>query len=163
MDMEARNATFISGTAYTGVNLRAKPEPGRAAGAVIAWDIIQGRVAWRSEERFPVQGSVLATASGVVFYGTLDGWFKALDARNGEVLWQFQTASGIIGRPLAFLGADGHENIAVLAGIGGPMGRVGQNGIDLRDATAAHGFANALHDLPMPRSHGGTLYVFSVP
>jgi glucose dehydrogenase len=163
MDMEGRNATFISGTPYMGANLRAKSVPGRPAGAVIAWDIAARRIAWRADEPFPVQGSVLATGGGVVFYGTLDGKFKALDARTGEELWQFQGASGFIGRPLAFQDSNGHEAIAAVAGIGGPIGRVAQNGIDIRDATAAHGFANALQDLPIPRSHGGTLYVFGLP
>jgi alcohol dehydrogenase (cytochrome c) len=163
MDMEARDVTFISGTAYMGANLRAKAAPGRPRGSVIAWDVVRRSVAWQRDESFPVQGSVLATAGGIVLYGTLDGWFRALDARTGRVLWQQRTDSGIIGRPLSFDTADGHQRIAVMAGIGGPIGRVAQNGIDLRDATAAHGFANALRDLPPPRSHGGTLYVFGLP
>jgi alcohol dehydrogenase (cytochrome c) len=163
MDMEARDVTFISGTAYMGANLRAKAAKAQPRGGVIAWDVLHRRVAWRNDEAFPVQGSILATAGGIVFYGTLDGWFRALDAQSGKVLWQFKADSGIIGRPLSFNTADGHQRIAVLCGIGGPIGRVGQNGIDLRDATAAHGFANALHDLPMPRRHGGMLYVFGLP
>jgi PQQ-dependent dehydrogenase (methanol/ethanol family) len=162
MDMEGRNATFIQGTAYTGANLRAKSVPGRARGGVIAWDVTQRGIAWRSDEAFPVQGGVIV-ANDLVFFGTLDGWFKALDAGSGKLLWQSRTASGIIGRPLAFQGEDGKPYVAVVAGIGGPIGRVAQNGIDLRDATAAHGFANALQDLPQPRSHGGTLYVFGLP
>jgi PQQ-dependent dehydrogenase (methanol/ethanol family) len=162
MDMEGRNATFIPGTAYMGANLRAKPMPGRDVGGIVAWNVVQRRIAWRGEEAFPVQSSVLATAGGVVFYGTLDGWFKALDAATGRPLWRYHATSGIIASPLTFE-RDGRQYVAIVAGIGGPIGRAAQNGIDLRDATAAHGFANALHDLPMPRSHGGTLYVFGLP
>jgi PQQ-dependent dehydrogenase (methanol/ethanol family) len=163
MDMEGRNAGFIAATAYMGANLRAKSAAGRPAGAVIGWDIAERRIVWRSDEPFPVQGSVLLTEGGLLFYGTLDGWFKALDARTGGLVWRYRVASGIIGRPIAFRGSDGRPYIAVAAGIGGPIGRVAQNGIDLRDATAAHGFANALRDLPLPQSHGGTLYVFGLP
>lgn len=163
MDMEARDVTFIPGTAFTGANIRAKPVPGRPRGAVIAWDVVHRRIAWRLDEPFPVQSSMLATAGGILFYGTLDGWFKALDTRSGRLLWQYQTSSGIISQPLSFTAGDGRQRVAVVAGIGGPIGRVAQNGIDLRDATAARGFANALQDLPMPQSHGGTLYVFSLP
>ena len=162
MDMEGRNTGFIAGTPYTGANLRAKSAAGRPAGGVIAWDIAQRRSAWRSDEAFPVQGSVLSEGD-LLFYGTLDGWFKALDARTGGLVWQYRVASGIIGRPIAFRGSDGRLYLAVVAGIGGPIGRVAQNGIDLRDATAAHGFANALRDLPLPQSRGGTLYVFGLP
>jgi PQQ-dependent dehydrogenase (methanol/ethanol family) len=162
MDMEGRNAGFIAGTAYTGANLRAKPGASRPAGGVIAWDVARRQIAWRSDEAFPVQGSVLLTRGGLLFYGTLDGWFKALDASNGRPVWQRRLASGIIGRPLAFQGREGEPYIAVVAGIGGPAGRAAQNGVDLRDATAARGFANALQGLPMPQSHGGTLYVFGL-
>jgi PQQ-dependent dehydrogenase (methanol/ethanol family) len=162
MDMEARNATYIQGTAYMGANLRAKSVPERPRGAVIAWDVAKRRIAWNSEESFPVQSGV-TFSNGIVYFGTLDGWFKALDAESGETLWQYRTASGIISRPLAFQGDDGTPYVAVVAGIGGPIGRVAQNGIDLRDATAAHGFANALRDLPNPRYRGGTLYVFELP
>ena len=41
---------------------------------------------WGIKEPFPVWSGALATAGDVVFYGTLDGWFKAVDARDGTVL-----------------------------------------------------------------------------
>ena len=46
------------------------------------------------KEDFPVWSGTLVTAGDVVFYGTMDGWFKAVDARNGKALWQFKTGSG---------------------------------------------------------------------
>jgi glucose dehydrogenase len=114
-------------------------------------------------ERFPLEGGVLATAGDVVFYGTLDGAFKAVDARDGHLLWQFHASSGIIGQPITFRLSDGHQYLAVTAGIGGPAGRVAQNGIDPRDATAAHGYANALRDLKPSADPSGMLYVFALP
>jgi lanthanide-dependent methanol dehydrogenase len=109
-----------------------------------------------------VESGVLATAGDLVFYGTLDGWFKAVDARDGHLLWQFRTASGIVGQPISFQRADGHQYVAVMAGVGGVAGRVARNDLDVRDATAAHGYANVLRDLPPPKEPGGRLYVFSL-
>ncbi len=57
----------------------------------------------------------MVTAGDVVFYGTMDGWFKALDARNGNLLWQFKTGSGIIGQPVTYKGPDGKQYIAILS------------------------------------------------
>jgi PQQ-dependent dehydrogenase (methanol/ethanol family) len=162
MDFEARNVSYISGTAFVGANMRAKRPSDGMGGALVAWDISAGKAAWSVAERFPVAGGVLAT-NDLIFYGTLDGAFKALDAKSGRELWRFQASSGIIGQPIAFRGPDDRDYVAVLAGLGGPFGVVARNGIDRRDATAAHGMANALADLPEPIDPSGTLYVFGLP
>ena len=162
MDFEARNASYIPGTAFVGANIRAKRPSDGMGGALVAWDILGENAAWSVAERFPVAGGVLAT-NDLVFYGTLDGAFKALDAKNGRELWRFQASSGIIGQPIAFHGPDDRNYVAVLAGLGGPFGAVARNGVDKRDATAAHGMANALADLPNPADLSGTLYVFGLP
>jgi lanthanide-dependent methanol dehydrogenase len=163
MDMEARQASFMPGTPYMGVNLRIKaPRGTNERGALIAWDIAASKPVWTVDESLPVASGVLVTAGGVVFYGTLDGWFKAVDASSGRSLWQFRAASGVIGQPVSFQRSDGHQSIAVLAGVGGPAGAVAQADIDIRDATAARGYANAIRDLkPVPTS--GMLYVFGLP
>jgi alcohol dehydrogenase (cytochrome c) len=67
-------------------------------------------------------GGALATAGGVVFYGTMEGWLKAVDAKTGKVLWKFKNAFGIIGNPMTYVGPDGRQYVAVLSGIGG-LGR----------------------------------------
>jgi PQQ-dependent dehydrogenase (methanol/ethanol family) len=163
MDMEPRDTSFMSGTPFIGANLRMKAAPGFSRGALIAWEVSGARPVWTVAEDFPVHGGVLATAGGVVFYGTLDGAFKAVDARDGHLLWQFHASSGIIGQPITFRLADGHQYIAITAGTGGPAGRVAEDGIDPRDATAAHGYANALRDLKPPADPSGVLYVFALP
>jgi PQQ-dependent dehydrogenase (methanol/ethanol family) len=163
MDMEARDTSFMAGTPFIGANLRMTAAPGTSRGELIAWDVEAGKPAWTADEAFPVEGSVLATAGGLVFYGTLDDTFRASDARTGRLLWQFRTSSGIIGQPITFQLSDGHQYVAVMAGTGGAAGRVAENGIDLRDATAAHGYTNALHDLKQPADFSGTLYVFALP
>ena len=78
----------------------------------------------------------LVTAGDVVFYGTMDGWFKAVDARNGKLLWQFKTGSGIIGQPIVYRGPDGKQYIAVLSGVGGWAGAIVAGDLDPRDGTA---------------------------
>lgn len=163
MDFEPRDANFIAGTPFTGANLRLKPARGVSRGALVAWDVAAARPAWTVDERFPVMSGVLASSGGVVFYGTLDGLFKAVDARNGRLLWQYRTASGIVGQPIGFTLSNGRQAVAVVAGVGGVAGRVAQSDVDVRDATAAHGFANALRDLKQPGDRGGTLYVFALP
>lgn len=162
MDFEPRDANFISGTPFIGANLRMRAAPGLTRGAVVAWNVADGKVAWTVDEAFPVTSGVLATGGGVVFYGTLDGQFKATEARTGRPLWQFKTASGIIGQPITFRLSDGHQYVAVVAGVGGAAGRAAQQGIDVRDATAAHGYANVLRDLKPADDPAGTLYVFAL-
>ena len=62
---------------------------------------------------------MLTTSGDVVFYGTLDGWFKAADARSGKPLWRFKVGSGVVGNPIAFRGPDGKQYVAVYSGLGG--------------------------------------------
>jgi len=99
----------------------------------------------------------------VAFYGTMDGWLKAVNARTGEPLWQFKTGSGIIGQPVTYRGPDGKQYVAVLSGVGGWSGAIVAGGLDPRDGTAALGFVNAMTDLPKATTRGGTLYIFGLP
>jgi hypothetical protein len=85
-----------------------------------------------------------------------------VDARSGKPLWHFRAASGIVSQPISFQRSDGRQYIAVLAGIGGAAGAVAQDEIDIRDATAARGYANAMRDLK-PVTTDGMLYVFGLP
>jgi outer membrane protein assembly factor BamB len=93
----------------------------------------------------------------------MEGWFKAVNAQTGELLWQFKTSSGVIGQPVSYRGPDGRQYIAVLSGVGGWAGAIVANDLDPRDATAALGFVNAMKDLKAATNAGGTLYVFRLP
>jgi alcohol dehydrogenase (cytochrome c) len=132
-------------------------------GEFSAWGIREGRELWTINERFPVWSGAMATAGDLVFYGTMEGWFKAVHARTGEVLWQFKTSSGIIGQPTTYRGPDGRQYVAILAGVGGWAGAVVSGDLDVRDGTAALGFANTMRDLKQATTKGGTLYVFRLP
>ena len=163
MDFEGVEANYIAGTPYVGANVRYYSGPGGHQGLFTAWDPVRRRAAWQLTEHFPVWSGALATAGDVVFYGTMEGLFKAVDARTGRLLWQFQTGSGIIGQPVTYRGPDGHQYVAVLSGIGGWPGAIVSADLDTRDATAANGWGRAMADLPMNTTKGGTLYVFALP
>ena len=156
-------ASQIAGTPYLGAEAKMHPHSGEPRGAFIAWDPIARRKVWSIAERFPVWSGALATAGDLVFYGTMDGWLKAVDARNGRELWKHKTISGIVGQPMSYRGGDGHQYIAVLAGVGGWAGLIVSNALDARDGTAAGGFVNAMKDLPKVTGKGGMLYVFRIP
>ena len=162
MDYEGLEVSYIAGTPYVGANVVYKPGPGGNQGEVTAWDPVAARPAWKIAERFPAWSGTLATAGDLVFYGTMEGWFKAVDARSGQVLWQFKTGSGIIGQPISYRGPDGHQYIAVFSGIGGWPGAVVVNDLDTRDETAANGWGKTMADLKGATTKGGTLYVFTV-
>ena len=140
-----------------------KPGPGGFRGTFTAWDPVSAKKAWSLDEEFPVWSGALVTAGDLVFYGTMDGWFKAVDARDGKLLWQYKTGSGIVGQPISYRGPDGKQYVAVLSGVGGWAGAVVSGDLDVRDKTAATGFANLLPDLKQRTTRGGTLYVFSLP
>ncbi|MFL5076750.1 MAG: methanol/ethanol family PQQ-dependent dehydrogenase [Microvirga sp.] len=163
MDVEHSTANYIAGTPYVGAEVRFKPGPGGHRGVFQAWDVRQAKSAWSLTENFPVWSGALATAGDVVFYGTMEGWFKAVDARSGKPLWQFKTGSGIIGQPTTYRGPDGKQYVAILSGVGGWSGAVVSGDLDVRDGTAALGFVNAMRDLKDATTKGGTLHVFRLP
>jgi lanthanide-dependent methanol dehydrogenase len=164
MDYEGVEANYIAGTPYVGANVVMYAAPGDGhRGVFSAWDPVERRMVWQIRERFPVWSGAVATAGDVVFYGTLDRWFKAVHAQTGELLWQQRLGSGIIGQPVTYLGPDGRQYVAVLAGVGGWSGAAALGLLPAEDPTIALGFAHAVQDLPDFTPQGGTLYVFAIP
>jgi lanthanide-dependent methanol dehydrogenase len=163
MDFESLEANYIAGTPYVGANVRMYAGPGGHRGELIAWDPVSRKKAWSIKEPFPVWSGIVVTGADIAFYGTMDGWFKAVDAKTGELLWRFKTGSGIVGQPITYRGPDGRQYVAVVAGVGGWSGAVVAGELDTRDATAALGFVNAMTDLPQATSKGGSLYIFGLP
>ncbi len=163
MDWQLGDVGYISGTPYIGVNVRFFPGPGGNAGEFMAWDPVRRKKVWAIKEKWPVFSGAAATASGIAFYGTLEGRFKAVDGRTGRLLWSYQTESGIVGQPTVFRGPDGHEYVAILSGIGGWVGGIVTKNLDPRDRTAQKGFANMTADLKRVTKAGGRLYVFALP
>jgi lanthanide-dependent methanol dehydrogenase len=142
MDYTGIESSYIAGTPYWGAQMTRHAGPGGNRGAFIAWDATTGKAVWSIPEKFLVYSGALATAGDVVFYGTVDGFFKAVDARTGQELWRFKVGSGVIGAPVTYLGPDGKQYVAVLTGVGG-----------------AAGVDSHVDGYP---SEGGALYVFSL-
>ncbi|WP_231462886.1 PQQ-dependent dehydrogenase, methanol/ethanol family [Sphingomonas sp. URHD0057] len=163
MDMGVKNANYIAGTPFVGADVKMYAGPGGNRGVFTAWDPVAQRKVFEIKEDLPLWSPALATAGGLVFYGTMDGWFKAIDARTGKLLWQFKTGSGIIGQPISYRGPDGRQYIAVPSGVGGWAGAIVSAKLDARDPTGALGFNNAVKDLPKRVSAGGMVYVFALP
>lgn len=162
-DTKELDVGYIEGTPYVGTEIHMHAGHGGNRGEYAAWDIANGKKVWAIKENFPVWSGTVVTAGDVAFYGTMDGWFKAIDANTGDLLWQFKTGSGIIGQPITYLGPDGKQYVAILSGVGGWSGAIVSGQIDRRDGTAALGFVNAMKDLPDVTTTGGTLYVFALP
>jgi lanthanide-dependent methanol dehydrogenase len=163
MDMEATEANYVVGTPYVGANVRYRPGPGGFRGKFTAWDPAHAKEAWSIQEKFPVWSGALVTAGDLAFYGTMDGWFKAVDARSGKELWKFKTASGIVSQPVSYRGPDGKQYVAVLDGVGGWAGAAVAGALDPRDQSGALGFVNPMSDLANITKSGGAIYVFALP
>jgi len=162
MDFEGREVTYIAGTPYIGGSAPETGGPGGYKGEFMAWDAVHGKKIWGIKEPFPVWSGALATAGNVVFYGTLDGWFKAVDARNGTVLWQFKVGSGIVGAPMTYTGPDGKQYVAVYSGIGGDMGLLIAGDVAANLPFDVRERGTTLPELARYTSWGGMLFVFSL-
>ena len=166
---------YVSGQAFVNANLTMYPAgavctdcPNNNAakdnmGNMIAWDAGTGKIVWSIVEQYSVWSGVLATAGGVVFYGNLEGWAKAVDAKSGKLLWKFKTPSGIIGNFNAWA-HKGKQYVGVLSGIGGWAGAVvAIPGLAAAPGGAALGAVGGYRSLLQHSRAGGVLMVFALP
>ena len=159
MNYQAFNVKYKAGFPFVGAIVNMFPGPGGYRGRFIAFNPMTGKTQWQIHDTFQDWGGALTTAGGVAFYGTLTGWFRAVDVKTGKVLYQFHCPSGIIGNPIAYK-HDGKEYVAVLTGVGG-WAAIGlaQN---LHKASAGLGAVGLTASLPNYTNLGGTLMVFAV-
>ena len=161
MDYEPFRVSYTAGQPYVGATLSMYPPPGKKnMGNFIAWDAGKGKIVWSVPELFSVWSGALATAGGVVFYGTLEGYLKAVDAKTGKELYKFKTPSGIIGNVTTYEHG-GKQYIAVLSGVGGWAG-IGL-AAGLTDPQAGLGAVGGYAGLRDYTSLGGQLTVFALP
>lgn len=183
MDYHALKATYMAGAPFMGAGVQVQPagtrperfeqrgfgppvpfpvpcaRPGVFCGEFMAWDAMTGMKKWGIREHFPVWSGALVTAGNVVFYGTLDRWFKAVDADTGEVLFQTQLPSGIVGNPITFKGRDGRQRVAVWSGVGGWAAALVPHDFSLDDPS---GITGAMRKLPEFTPPGHILHVFKI-
>jgi lanthanide-dependent methanol dehydrogenase len=161
MDYEPFKVSYTAGQPYVGATLSMYPPPGDSnMGNFIAWDGKTGKIVWSVKEQFSVWSGALATAGGVVFYGTLEGYLKAVDAKTGKELYKFKTPSGIIGNVTTYE-QGGRQYVAVLSGVGGWAG-IGL-AAGLTDPTAGLGAVGGYAALSNYTALGGALTVFALP
>jgi lanthanide-dependent methanol dehydrogenase len=161
MDYEPFKVSYTAGQPYVGATLSMYPPPGETnMGNFIAWDGKTGKIVWSNKEQFSVWSGALATAGGVVFYGTLEGYLKAVDAKSGKELYKFKTPSGIIGNVTTYE-QGGRQYVAVLSGVGGWAG-IGL-AAGLTDPTAGLGAVGGYAALSNYTALGGALTVFALP
>jgi lanthanide-dependent methanol dehydrogenase len=161
MDYEPFQVSYTAGQPFVGATLSMYPAPGGDhLGNFIAWDAVNGEIEWSLPEPFSVWSGALATAGNVVFYGTLEGYLKAVDAETGRLLYQFKTPSGIIGNVNTWT-HDGRQYVGVLSGIGGWAG-IGL-AAGLTEGTAGLGAVGAYRALSNYTQLGGALTVFALP
>ncbi len=184
MDYEPYKVSYTAGQAYVGAALSMYPPKGETdMGNFIAWDARTGKIVWSLPEKFSAWGGALATSGGVVFYGTLEGYLKAIDAKTGKELYRFKTPSGIIGNPMTYE-HNGKQYVAVLSGVGGWAGiglaagllnpenaagwhaAVDQGNLPAAEklvGTAGLGAVGGYAGLTKYTSLGGSLTVFALP
>jgi len=162
MDYEPYQVTYTAGQPYVGATLSMYPAPNSHGGLgnFIAWDAEKGKIVWSDPEAFSVWSGALATAGDVVFYGTLEGYLKAVDAKTGKELFKFKTPSGIIGNVNTYM-HDGKQYVAILSGVGGWAG-IGL-AAGLTEGTAGLGAVGAYKSLSSYTNLGGQLTVFALP
>jgi lanthanide-dependent methanol dehydrogenase len=162
MDYEPYKVNYTPGQPYVGATLSMYPSPNSHGGMgnFIAWDARTGKIAWSLPELFSVWSGALATAGDVVFYGTLEGYLKAVDAKTGKELYKFKTPSGIIGNVMTYTHG-GKQYVAVLSGVGGWAG-IGL-AAGLTDPQAGLGAVGGYSALSNYTALGGQLTVFALP
>ena len=161
MDYEPFKVSYTAGQPYVGATLSMYPPQGEQnLGNFIAWDAGQGKILWSDAEPFSVWSGALATAGDVVFYGTLEGYLKAVDPANGKELYRFKTPSGIIGNVMTYAHG-GKQFVAVLSGVGGWAG-IGM-AAGLTKDTDGLGAVGAYKALANYTQLGGVLTVFALP
>jgi lanthanide-dependent methanol dehydrogenase len=160
MDYQAFSVKYRGGFPYVGATLSMFPaDHGNTRGRLIAFNPVTGETKWAVNEAFQVYSGPLTTDSGVLFYGTLDGWFKAADQATGKTLYQFHAPSGIIGNPIAYT-YKGKQYVAVLSGVGGWAAIGLAEGLTKgTEGLGAVGLTTSLSDYT---NLGGTLVVFSL-
>jgi len=162
MDYEPFKVSYTAGQPYVGATLSMYPAPNSHGGMgnFIAWDASKGKIVYSKAEPFSVWSGVLTTAGGIACYGTLEGYFKCVDQKDGKELYKFKTPSGIIGNVMTY-SQGGKQYIGIYSGVGGWAGIGLAAGLtNPNDGLGAVGGYAGLRNYT---NLGGTLTVFSLP
>lgn len=161
MTYEPVESKYVAGQPWVGSTLTMFAGPEGVMGGFMAWDGLKGKAAWYNKEKFSAWSGALVTSSNLVFYGTLDRWFKALDANTGKELWKFQVGSGVVGNAITY-SHKGKQYVGILSGIGGWAG-VAMN-LGMTNETDGLGAAGGYKELVKFNAApgGGAMNVFAL-
>ena len=84
-------------------------------GAVLAVDALTGEARWKFEMTDVISSGILTTASNLLFAGARSGYFQALDASTGDLLWRANLGGQLVNGPMTYE-VDGEQYVAVIAG-----------------------------------------------
>mgnify|MGYP003341607969 FL=1 len=166
MDYEPFRVSYTAGQPYVGATLEMYPagkvlgDGTNNTGNFIAWDAKTGKIVWSNKEQFSVWSGAVSTDGGVTFYGTLEGYLKAVDTKTGKELYKFKTPSGIIGNVITYE-SGGKQYVAVLSGVGGWAG-IGL-AAGLSKSNEGLGAVGNYASLANYTALGGVLTVFALP
>ena len=161
MDFAATRTQHIRGVPFIGANTPYSAGPGGNLGAFMAWDASSGKKVWEMKEPYPAWSGALVTAGDVAFYGTLDGWFKSIDAKTGKVLSKFKVGSGVVGNPITYRAPDGKQYVAVYAGIGGDWFLLAGD-VLANDPADVRAPPDYMRDIGRHTSQGGIVWIFGL-
>jgi len=149
--IEGREPVYRPGSAYTGASTQLTVrERDEHIGEIQAWNMDTGERVWTHEFQGPNWGPILTTGGNLIFAGgTNDRYFRAFDARTGDVLWQMRTNSGVIGVPSTYA-VDGVQYVAVQSGFG-------------VDAASMTGRVDQERGTRTLVPQGGVIWVFALP
>jgi len=164
MSMRMLKAEYIAGAPYMGQDMQILPGPLTNAkgkwftSELVAWDATTGTKKWGVTEPAAIYSGVLATAGGVVFYGTMDNSLKAVDANTGASLFKAQLECSTVGSPISFTGPDGRQRVAVFSGVGWLAGGFGTG-----PCPGGGGGENHVASGKVAAATGGRVHVFKLP
>jgi lanthanide-dependent methanol dehydrogenase len=118
MTFEPVVSKYTKGQPWVGAMSSKFPGSDGVWGGLAAFDPFNNKVKWYNKEKFAVASGILATSSNIIFLGTTERWFKAVNAENGQELWKFQAGSPIVGNAFSYA-HKGKQYIGVMSGIGG--------------------------------------------
>jgi lanthanide-dependent methanol dehydrogenase len=164
MNYEGVEVKYTAGAPWVGANVLMMPGRGGHMGEFMAWDPTTGKKVWGIKESQPAWSGALATAGDVVFYATMDGWFKGVEAKTGKLLWKYKLSSGSIGNPMTFIGPDKKQYVAVYSGPGGWYGLPVAAGLPNTDPFGALGAVGVAYKAGLDKAttNGGAVHVFAL-
>jgi lanthanide-dependent methanol dehydrogenase len=164
MTFEAPETKYKKGQPWYGATYSLFAGPSDALGIVSAYDLNSLKQIWYKKEKFSLQSGILSTKSEILSYGTLDGWFKVLETKEGKELWKFKLGAGSTGNAFTYA-IKGKQYLGIFSGLGLKIGHIetSQHGCVV-DPVAGFGGGPELCD--MAKYHaipsGGAINIFSL-